>query len=142
MVINATRKIKLIKDDYTHICNTMLAQHDPGMFVVNKQLQYHPAVPEFIHNAAETKLFIDSLGTINQRVDFPEIPSNSVGGLPGLTSLEPRLVSHRSNASHQEPLGNLLIDDQQRDSNQVMGKIRQIATGQILTQLYQKQMPA
>jgi len=96
VVIGATKRIKLIKDDFTHICNTLLSQNDPGVFVVNKQLQYHPAVPEFIHNAAETKVFIDSLGNINQRVDFPEVPSNSLGGLPGITSLEPRLFSHRS----------------------------------------------
>jgi hypothetical protein len=58
--------------------------------VVNKELQYHPAVPEFIHNAAETKQFIDSLGLVSLRQDLPEIPSNSVGGLPGISSLEPR----------------------------------------------------
>lgn len=99
VVIGATKRVKLIKDDFTHLCNTLLSQNDPGVFVVNKQLQFHPAVPEFIHNAAETKIFIDCLGSINQRVDFPEVPSNSLGGLPGLASLEPRLVSHRSQAS-------------------------------------------
>ena len=78
------------------LCNSLLAKNDPGVFIVNKELQYHPAVPEFIHNAAEAKQFIDTLGIINVRVDFHEVPSNSVGGLPGILSLEPRLQSQRS----------------------------------------------
>lgn len=95
-IVGAIKRIKLVKDDFSHLCNTVLAQNDPGAFIVNKQLQYHPAVPEFIYNSAEARLFIDKLGMINLRVDFPEIPSNSLGGLPGLQSLEPRHASHRS----------------------------------------------
>jgi len=51
-------------------------------FVVKKELSLHPAVPEFSHNAAEVRVFIDELGSINKAHDFP-VNMNPHGGAHG-----------------------------------------------------------
>ena len=53
-----------------------------GSFVVKKELAKHPAVPEFNYNAAECRLFIDELGSINTQTDFPSNPHGGAYGLP------------------------------------------------------------
>lgn len=69
-LVGAASRVKLMKDDYAVLCSTVLARNDPGIFIVNKQLQYHPATPEFLFNSAETKLFVDHLCKVSGRFDF------------------------------------------------------------------------
>ena len=58
----------------------VLSQNELTSFVVKKELSLHPAVPEFNYNAAECRLFIDELGSVNQASDFP---TNEHGGSAG-----------------------------------------------------------
>lgn len=65
-----------------------LSSHEPGSFVVKNEMANHPAVPEFIYNAAECRQFIDELGQIHQAANFP---TNSVGGAAGLKATTYRI---------------------------------------------------
>ena len=41
---------------------TTLAEYDPSIFVIGKEMQYNPTVPEFIYNEMECQRFIQIIG--------------------------------------------------------------------------------
>ena len=41
---------------------TTLTEYDPSIFVIGKEMQYNPTVPEFIYNDAECQKFIQIIG--------------------------------------------------------------------------------
>lgn len=81
-VVGTAKRIKLVKDDFEHLCSSLLVQNDPAVFIVNKELQSSLMIPEFVSNAPEARHLIDSLGAINFRAYYPEGPSNSLWRVP------------------------------------------------------------
>jgi hypothetical protein len=61
--------------------------------VVRKEMRSHPAVPEFCYNSAECRQFIETIGTVNKRADFPvfsaNVLSNAADGMQEETHYDP-----------------------------------------------------
>lgn len=84
---------------------------------------FHPAVPEFCYNSAESKLFVDSMGTLRAKADFLVKKLNDQGGLNGAATegVDLRLQTEI---------------DQDLKSTQMISKMRHTVIDQEMVTLY------
>jgi hypothetical protein len=114
----------------------VLSGHEMASFVVKKELSMHPAVPEFQFNAAECRVFMDELGSVNKCADFPSV--NPHGGLGGPKGYLPWNIA----GAHNKPVeDNKLVKIGGGDIAQLKAQAEVISNA-ALTQMYQQQMPA
>ena len=61
---------------------TTLAEYDPSIFVIGKEMQYNPTVPEFIYNEQECSKFIQIIGQVSMRQNLPKLHPNKATSKP------------------------------------------------------------
>jgi hypothetical protein len=53
-VVGSANRVKAIRERFSFLKDEVLSTHELGSFVVRKEMQAHPAVPEFMYNSAES----------------------------------------------------------------------------------------
>ena len=66
-VISSASRLNKLQKDFDKMRQTTLSEYDPNLFVVGREMQYNPTVPEFIYNDQESFKFIHIIGHVSMR---------------------------------------------------------------------------
>ena len=61
-VVASSSRLNLLRKDFEQMRRTTLTEYDPSLFVIGKEMQYNPTVPEFLYNDAECIKFVHIIG--------------------------------------------------------------------------------